>query len=98
MAWQDAPALNKLEATQLIGKNGAQIWGVDYKGRLYTNYQIRPGGGWDGWMTNSWSEGGYPEAVHELCASQVHGDTRSLLPGRTIRAHASGSSAMTRHW
>jgi hypothetical protein len=72
MAWQNAPALNKLTACPLIGKNGAQIWGVDFRGRLYTNYQITPGGGWDGWMTNSWSFGGYPEAVYELCASQQH--------------------------
>lgn len=72
MAWQNAPALNKLAASQLIGKNGAQIWGVDHKGRLYTNYQITPGGNWDGWLTNSWSHGGYPDPVYELCASQVH--------------------------
>jgi hypothetical protein len=72
MAWQNAPVLNKLTASQLIGKNGAQIWGVDHKGRLYTNFQITPGGAWDGWMTNSWHEGGYPEQVYELCASQHH--------------------------
>ena len=72
MAWQNAPALNKLASSPLIGKNGAQIWGVDNKGRLYTNYQYTPGGNWDGWMTNSWSFGGYPEAVYELCASQQH--------------------------
>lgn len=72
MSWENAPALDKLAAAQLIGKNGAQIWGVDYRGRLYTNYQMTPGGKWDGWMTNSWSHGGYPESVYELCASQVH--------------------------
>jgi hypothetical protein len=72
MAWQNAPVLNKLAASPLIGKNGAQIWGVDHRGRLYTNYQMTPGGNWDGWMTNSWSFGGYPEAVYELCASQQH--------------------------
>jgi hypothetical protein len=72
MAWQNAPVLRKLTASQLIGKNGAQIWGVDHRGRLYTNYQITPGGNWDGWMTNSWSHGGYPESVYELCASQGH--------------------------
>lgn len=71
MSWENAPALNKLAAAPLIGKNGAQIWGVDFKGRLYTNYQMTPGGKWDGWMTNSWSHGGYPESVYELCASQV---------------------------
>ena len=72
MAWQNAPVLIKLAASPLIGKNGAQIWGVDNRGRLYTNYQPRPGGNWDGWMTNSWSFGGYPEIVYELCASQQH--------------------------
>ena len=72
MAWQNAPVMNKLTASQLIGKNGAQIWGVDHRGRLYTNYQITPGGNWDGWMTNSWNEGGYPEKVYDLCASQQH--------------------------
>ena len=72
MSWQNAPVLIKLASSQLSGKNGAQIWGVDNRGRLYTNYQIRPGGGWDGWMTNSWSYGGYPEMVYELCASQQH--------------------------
>lgn len=78
MAWQNAPVLNKLAASQLIGKNGAQIWGVDHKGRLYTNYQMTPGGNWDGWMTNSWSKGGYPDPVYELCASQVHGGETQL--------------------
>ena len=72
MAWENAPVLRKLAASQLIGKNGAQIWGVDIRGRLYTNYQITPGGKWDGWMTNSWSFGGYPDPVYELCASQQH--------------------------
>jgi len=72
MSWQNAPVLIKLASSQLIGKNGAQIWGVDYRGRLYTNYQITPGGNWDGWWTNSWSFGGYPESVWELCASQQH--------------------------
>ncbi|HVG35038.1 MAG TPA: hypothetical protein VM911_18365 [Pyrinomonadaceae bacterium] len=77
MAWENAPVLNKLTASPLIGKNGAQIWGVDHKGRLYTNYQMTPGGRWDGWMTNSWHEGGYPEAVYELCAAQTHeGETQ----------------------
>lgn len=73
MSWENAPVLIKLASSPLIGKNGAQIWGVDNRGRLYTNYQVLPGGGkWDGWMTNSWSFGGYPESVYELCASQQH--------------------------
>jgi hypothetical protein len=41
MSWQNAPVLIKLASAQLPGKNGAQIWGVDNRGRLYTNYQIR---------------------------------------------------------
>jgi hypothetical protein len=78
MAWQNAPALKKLAASQLPGKNGAQIWGVDNRGRLYTNYQITPGGGWDGWLTNSWCHGGYPDPVYELCASQAYGGETML--------------------
>ncbi|HWW76954.1 MAG TPA: hypothetical protein VNZ44_16255 [Pyrinomonadaceae bacterium] len=73
MAWQNAPALNKLTAAQHGGgKYGAQLWGVDHRGRLYTNYQMRPEGGWDGWLTNSWSTPGYPDPVYELCASQQY--------------------------
>jgi hypothetical protein len=78
MSWENAPALNKLAASQLIGKNGAQIWGVDYRGRLYTNYQKTPGGDWDGWKTNIWQQGNHPKQVYELCASQVHGGEAQL--------------------
>ncbi|HEY0379834.1 MAG TPA: hypothetical protein VGC87_23155 [Pyrinomonadaceae bacterium] len=72
MSWQNAPALNKLAASQLIGKNGAQIWGVDYRGRLHTSYQSTPGGEWSKWLGADWAGAGYPKQVYELCASQQH--------------------------
>lgn len=78
MSWENAPRLNKLAATQLLNKNGAQVWGVDYKGTLYTNYQLTPGGDWAGWKTKSKAEGGCPQPVYELCASQQHGGEGQL--------------------
>src|SRR5215208_2630404 len=72
MAWQNAPALNKLAATQLIDKNGAQIWGVDYRGRLHTSYQMTPGGEWSKWLGSDWAGAGYPKQVYELAAAQQH--------------------------
>lgn len=69
MAWKNAPVLNKLAASQLGGKRGAQIWGVDFKGKLYTVSQKTAGGGWSDWLTNGWAEKGYPEQIYELCAS-----------------------------
>ena len=44
--WQNAPALNKLAASQQGGNRGAQLWGVQINGTLNTIYQITPGGGW----------------------------------------------------
>src|SRR3712207_5467275 len=79
MSWENAPALRKLTAAQQGGrdiKRGAQVWGVDVKGALYTNYQKTPGGPWAGWKTQKeWAPGG-PQQVYELCASQ------ELLDGR----------------
>lgn len=72
MAWQNAPVLNKLTASQQGGKRGAQLWGVDHKGKLYTIYQKTPGGGWSDWMGTSWTEKGGPKEVYELAASQQH--------------------------
>ena len=63
MSWENAPTLNKLTAAQQGGrdiKRGAQIWGVDYKGTLYTNYQKTPGGEWAGWRGPDWAGPGYP--------------------------------------
>jgi hypothetical protein len=72
MAWQNAPVLNKLTASQQGGKRGAQLWGVDHKGKLYTIYQKTPGGAWSDWMGTGWSEKNSPQQVYELAASQQH--------------------------
>jgi len=55
MSWQNAPRLNKLTAAQNGGNRGAQLWGIDFKGQLYTIYQKTPGGEWSGWIKNDWA-------------------------------------------
>lgn len=70
MAWQNAPALNKLTASRQGGNRGAQLWGVDYKGTVYTTYQTTPGGEWSAWSGPDWGGPGYPKQVYELAAAQ----------------------------
>jgi hypothetical protein len=70
MAWQNAPTLTKLAASQQGGSRGAQLWGVDFKGTLYTIYQETPGGSWSGWLGPNWAGGGAPKQVYELAAAQ----------------------------
>ena len=71
MAWENAPTLNKLTASQQGGNPGAQLWGVDYKGTVHTIYQTTPGGEWSKWLGPDWAGPGYPKQVYELAASQV---------------------------
>ncbi len=70
MSWQNAPVLVKLTASQQGGNRGAQFWGVDLKGTLYTIYQKTPGGAWTNWMSSGWTEKNYPKQVFELVAAQ----------------------------
>lgn len=78
MAWQNAPSLNKLTSSQQGGKRGAQLWGVDYKGTLYTIYQKTPGGEWSNWMGPDWGGPNHPKYVYELAACQQN-DGRVIL-------------------
>ena len=78
MAWHNAPVLNKLTATQQSGSRGAQLWGVDFKGALYTIYQKAPGGEWSDWAKLDISGKNQPRQVYELAATQV-GDGRVTL-------------------
>lgn len=72
MSWQNPPALlNKLTAAQNGGNRGAQLWGVDYRGQLYTIYQKTPGGEWSNWMKNEWAPVNHPKYVYELGACQL---------------------------
>ncbi|HEU4710355.1 MAG TPA: hypothetical protein VFS76_02260 [Pyrinomonadaceae bacterium] len=70
MSWHDAPVLRKLTACQQGGSHGAQLWGVDIKGTLFTTYQKTPGGVWSDWMSSGWTEKNYPKQVYELAAAQ----------------------------
>src|SRR6266446_4053363 len=69
--WQNAPALNKLAASQQGGSRGAQLWGVQINGTLNTIYQITPGGGWSQWLGPPWAAPrAYPKSVYDLAASE----------------------------
>lgn len=76
MSWNNAPRLNKLTASQQGGNRGAQLWGVDFKGKLYTCYQGSPGGGWSDWGGVGWSDPKEPKAIYELAAAQNQPDGR----------------------
>ena len=79
MSWQNPPALlNKLTASQQGGNRGAQLWGVDIKGTLYTIYQTTPGGEWSNWKGPDWNGPNHPKQVYELAACQRHDGTVQL--------------------
>ncbi|HEX8845965.1 MAG TPA: hypothetical protein VF791_15040 [Pyrinomonadaceae bacterium] len=46
MAWQNAPALIKLTASQQGGKRGAQLWAVTLMGKLTSIAQTAPTCNW----------------------------------------------------
>ena len=81
MSWNNAPALQKLTASQLGGGRGAQIWGVDVRGQLFTTYQKTPGGEWTKWMkANEWLPNiNHPKYVYELAACQLTNDRCRLF-------------------
>ena len=78
MPWQNAPALQKLTAAQNGGNLGAQLWGVDIRGKLYTIHQKSPGGEWSSWISKDWAPTNHPKYVYELAACQL-GDGRIKL-------------------
>ena len=69
-SWENAPALNKLTASQQGGSRGAQLWGAQSNGKLNTIYQKTPGGSWSPWMGSDWAGPGNPAQVYELAAAQ----------------------------
>ena len=78
MSWQNAPVLRKLTATQLGGERGAQLWGVDNKGTLYSTYQAARGRDWTEWRGPGWYSKNFPPQVYELAAAQLD-DGRAQL-------------------
>ena len=73
-SWWNAPALNKLTASQQGGSRGAQLWGAQYNGKLNTIYQETPGGGWSSWRGSDWAGPGNPPQVYELAAAQQNNE------------------------
>ena len=79
MSWHDAPRLQKLTSAQHGGKRGAHLWGVDYKGTLYSIYQQTKGGDWSKWAGPDWAGPGFPKQVYELAAAQGKDGRITLL-------------------
>lgn len=79
MSWNNAPRLRKLTAAQQGGNRGAQLWGVDIKGKLYTCYQTSPGGSWSDWGGVGWSDPKEPKSIYELAAAQNQPDGRAYF-------------------
>src|SRR5262249_50223963 len=78
MASPDPTGLTKLTASQQGGNRGAQLWGVDFKGTLYTKYQTTPGGPWSDWFGPNWNGDIRPKEVYELAACQRHDGTTQV--------------------
>jgi hypothetical protein len=68
--WLNSPSLNKITASQQGGTRGAQFWGTQSNGNLYTTYEERPGGPWHSWVGKDWAGGGNPPQVYEIAAAQ----------------------------
>lgn len=68
--WEGSPTLFKLASSQQGGSRGAQLWGVQYNGRLNTIYQLTPGGDWSEWRGPDWADPGAPKQAYELTAAQ----------------------------
>ena len=65
--WGGAPNLTNITACQQGGQRGTQIWGITEDYTLISNFQITPGGKWNGWSTGSWMNA--PQ-VYDLCAGE----------------------------
>lgn len=78
MSWHNAPRLQKLTAAKNAGNRGAQIWGLDGTGKLYTTYQKSPGGEWSNWMGPEWAPINHPKNIYELAACQLADNRLSL--------------------
>jgi hypothetical protein len=82
MTTQKTPMLNKLTATEhgtfKGDSRGAQLWGVDYKGALFTIHQKTAGGEWSDWQKGTeWVQDdarSTPKGVYELTACRRRND------------------------
>ena len=96
--WHNAPALNKLAASQQGGSRGAQFWGVGYNGRLYSIYQVSPGGGWSEWAAD-WAGPGNPKQFYELTAAQQNnGCVRFWALDMNLQLWTTGQTSPGGNW
>lgn len=69
--WGGAPSLANITACQQGGSRGTQIWGTTPDSVLISNFQITPGGNWNGWSTGSWMNA--PQVYQMTAAEQNNG-------------------------
>lgn len=69
--WEGAPNLANITACQQGGTRGTQIWGINSDYNLISNYQITPGGKWNGWSQGSWMNA--PQVYEITAAEQNNG-------------------------
>jgi len=69
--WGGAPSLANITACQQGGTRGTQIWGTTPDSELISNFQVEPGGKWNGWSTGSWMNA--PQVYHITAAEQNNG-------------------------
>lgn len=100
MSWHNAPTLTKLTASQQGGSRGAQLWGVDYKGTLYTIYQVTPGGGWSQWAGPNWNgHPGNPKQVYEIAvAQQNNGNVQFFALDMKFQLWTTGQTSPGGNW
>lgn len=92
MAWQNAPAVTKLTASQQGGTRGAQLWGIRGDYTLVTTYQETPGGGWSGWSADGFA--GAPP-VFELTAAEQNNGCVQLWAVTNLKQELIGISQLS---
>jgi hypothetical protein len=76
-SWRGAPNLTRICAASQGGRTGAQLWGVDEFGKIWTIYQPSAGGDWSPWNAEDF---GGVSGIKDLAASQQgNGDRRVEL-------------------
>ena len=67
-SWGNAPPMFQIAASQQGGTRGAQVWGATEQYALLTNFQLTPGGAWNGW--SPMGSGPVQAGVLQIAAAQ----------------------------
>ncbi len=74
------------------GNGGVQIWVVDVRQQLWTNRQLQPGGGWEGWRGPGWNNLPPSVKLRKLAASRMEGGKGAQFWGITDNGILTGCS------